>query len=72
MLPATNKQYVPMITSNTAIKNKLMADKGDSVVIAIKYPLDKEIKPMIVNHKRDLGSFSPVLLPKTSSMGFER
>ena len=71
ILPVVNSKYVPAITSNTAIKNKKMACKGDFVRMAIAYPTPKDNTPAIDIRTLVFGSLCPISPPFNSSMGFD-
>ena len=70
MLPAVKRQYVPIMTSITATKNRPSASLGVFVNSAMAYPLPSVSTPTTAIAHLTRGSHSPVLLLFKSSIGF--
>ena len=59
MDPAVKRQYVPIITRNTAPKKSIMASMGFWVAMARKYPPPRVSRPRRTSSHLVRGSRSP-------------
>ena len=72
MDPAVNRQYVPMMTRNTAPKKNSMASMGFWVAMAMKYPPPRVSTPRITSSHFVFGSRSPAEALWSRSTGLAR